>query len=78
MADKALNIVEEYAKADIEAKIGICAVLAIITKQWLALGIFDGIFAGIFALSLVVLFGAGTIMAVIETMRDGMKEFVRS
>ena len=74
MADKALNIVEEYAKADIEAKIGICAVLAIITKQWLALGIF----AGIFALSLVVLFGAGTIMAVIETMRDGMKEFVRS
>ncbi|MCI7791888.1 MAG: hypothetical protein MR531_14140 [Lachnospiraceae bacterium] len=48
----------------------ICAVLAIITGQWLDLGVFAVLFVGI----IVVLFSAGTITVVLDNLKEKIKE----
>lgn len=47
----------------------ICAVLAVVTGQWLALGIFAMVFVGV----IVVLFFAGTISVVLDGLKEGLK-----
>lgn len=47
----------------------ICAVLAVVTGQWLALGIFAMVFVGV----IVVLFFAGTISVVLDGLKDRLK-----
>ena len=47
----------------------ICAVLAVVTGQWLALGIFAMVFVGV----IVVLFFAGTISVVLDGLKDRIK-----
>ncbi len=48
----------------------ICAVLAIITRQWFALGVFAVVFVGI----IVVLFSAGIITVVLDNLKERIKE----
>ena len=47
----------------------ICAVLAVVTGQWLALGIFAMVFVGV----IVVLFFAGTISVVLDGLKERLK-----
>lgn len=47
----------------------ICAVFAVVTRQWMALGIFAVIFVGVIA----VLFFAGTIMVVLDGLKERLK-----
>lgn len=47
----------------------ICAVLAVVTGQWLALGIFAMVFVG----EIVVLFFAGTISVVLDGLKERLK-----
>lgn len=54
-------------------KLAICVLMAVINKQWSSLEIL----VVIFGLSMVVVFGAGTIIVVIESTRDKLKGVVR-
>jgi len=47
----------------------ICAVLAVVTRQWMALGIFAVIFVGVIA----ILFFAGTIMVALDGIKERLK-----
>ena len=47
----------------------ICEVLAVVTGQWLALGIFAMVFVGV----IVVLFFAGTISVVLDGLKERLK-----
>ena len=47
----------------------ICTVLAVVTGQWLALGIFAMVFVGV----IVVLFFAGTISVVLDGLKERLK-----
>ena len=48
----------------------VCVVLALITGQWLALGVFGALFIVLMA----VLFGAGTITVMIDNLRERLME----
>lgn len=48
----------------------ICTVLAIITGQWFALGVFAVVFVGVIA----VLFGAGIMTVVLDNLKESIKE----
>ena len=48
----------------------VCVVLALITGQWLALGVFGALFLVLMA----VLFGAGTITVMIDNLRERLME----
>ena len=54
--------------------LAICGVMALIKHQWTSLGIL----VVMFGLSLGVVFGAGTIMAIVDDAKDNLKGVIRS
>lgn len=52
----------------------ICVVLAVISQQWMNLGIFVGIIVAIAVLTLLV----GLVSATVEIWKDNLKDFIAS
>ena len=54
--------------------LAVCSLMALVKHQWTSLGIL----VVMFVLSLGVVFGAGTIMAIVDDMKDNLKGVIRS
>ena len=54
--------------------LAVCGLMALVKHQWTSLGIL----VVMFSLSLGIVFGAGTIMAIVDDMKDNLKGVIRS
>ena len=54
--------------------LAVCSLMALVKHQWTSLRIL----VVMFVLSLGVVFGAGTIMAIVDDMKDNLKGVIRS